>query len=68
MPNRNNDLNSIAKHVCILNKELGLVKIDVEKINNDVKWIKKIMGYMATLMAGIFISVLGAVVKYLFLS
>jgi len=68
MPNRNDDLNSIAKHVCILNKELGLVKIDVEKINTDVKWIKKIMGYMATLMAGIFISVLGAVVKYLFLS
>ena len=68
MPNQNNDLNSIAKHVCILNEELGLVKIDIGKINNDVKWIKKIMGYMATLMAGIFISVLGAAVKYLFLS
>ena len=68
MPNRNNDLNSIARHVSVLNEELGLVKIDIGKINNDVKWIKKIMGYMATLMAGIFISVLGAAVKYLFLS
>jgi len=67
MPNKNN-LDSIAKHVSILNQELGLVKIDIGKINNDVKWIKKIIGYMATLMAGIFISVLGAAVKYLFLS
>ena len=68
MPNRNDSLNSIAKHVAILNKELGLVKIDLEKINNDIKWIKKIMSYMATLVAGIFISVLGATIKYLFLS
>ena len=68
MPNMNNDLNSIAKHVQILNEELGLVKIDVGKINNDVKWIKKIMSYMAALITGVFVTVLGATVKYIFLS
>jgi len=69
MPTKNgNSIDSIAKHVAVLNEELGLVKIDVGKINNDIKWMKKIMSYMATLMAGTFISVLGAVIKYLFLS
>ena len=68
MPNRNNNLDSIARHVSILNEELGDVKIDVGKINNDVKWIKKIMSYMAALITGVFVTVLGATVKYIFLS
>ena len=34
------DLGKIAKHVAVLNTEVGLLK-------NDVKWIKKIMFYLA---------------------
>ena len=67
MTNRNDSLDSIAKHITILNHELGLVQIDVEKVKNDIKWLKKIMGYMAVLMSGVFVSVLGAVIKYMFL-
>ena len=40
----------------------------MNQVKNDVKWIKKIMGYMAALMSGVFISVLGAAIKYMFLS
>lgn len=36
----NQDLKSIAKHVCVLNKEVGSLKTDVNKI-------KKIVYYMA---------------------
>ena len=61
-------LDSIARHVAVLNDEVGHLQIDVKGVKNDIKWMKKIMSYMATLMAGIFISVLGGVVKYLFLS
>ena len=34
------DIKDIAKHVAVLNEELGLVK-------NDINWIKKIMYYVA---------------------
>ena len=75
MPNRNSSLDSIAQHVAILNEELGLVKIDVGELKNDfkgvktdIKWLKKLIGYMAALFTGVFISVLGAAIKYMFLS
>lgn len=61
-------LASIAKHVSILNEELGVVKIDITELKNDVKWAKKIIGYMAALMSGVFISVLGMAIKYMFLT
>jgi len=36
----NQSLKVIAKHICVLNKEVGSLKI-------DVKWIKRIVYYMA---------------------
>jgi len=35
----NNHIRSIAKHVNILNSEVGLLQ-------NDVRWIKKLMWYL----------------------
>ena len=46
----NGELSSIAKHVKILNEELGTVKINIEKIKTDVKWMMRIM-------IGIFVAV-----------
>ena len=68
MSKRENNLDSIAKHVSILNEELGVVKIDITELKNDIKWIKKVMGYMAPLLTAIFITVFGAAFKYIFLS
>ena len=68
MTKRESSLDSIARHVAVLNDEVGGLQIDVKGVKNDIKWMKKIIGYMAALMSGIFISVLGAVAKYLFLS
>ena len=39
----NGELKTIAKHVCVLNKELGSVKINVEKLKSDMGWVKKIL-------------------------
>lgn len=39
----NNELKKIAKHVCILNKELGEVKINVGKLQVHMMWIKRIL-------------------------
>ncbi len=66
--NSKENLNNIAKHVAVLNHELGDVKVDINKVKNDIQWIKKLIGYMAALMSGVFISVLGAAIKYMFLS
>ena len=43
----NSELKTIAKHVCVLNKELGDVKVDVGKLKTDTRWIKKIIFYIA---------------------
>lgn len=40
----NRDLKSIATHVTILNKEVG-------RLQNDVRWIKKIVYYMAAILS-----------------
>ena len=40
----NESLRLIAKHVGVLNKEVG-------NLQNDVKWIKKIVYYMAGLLS-----------------
>ena len=34
------NIENIARHVAVLNSEMG-------KVQHDIKWIKKIMGYMA---------------------
>ena len=39
----NGQLVEIAKHVGILNEELGCVKNDVGKLKIDIVWIKKIL-------------------------
>jgi len=39
----NGELKNIAKHVKILNEELGFVKNDVGKLKVDIMWIKKIL-------------------------
>jgi len=76
MPTKNgNSMDSIAKHTQILNEEVGLIKIDVGKlkigfgkVKNDINWLKRVAGYQATLITGLTIAVLGAVIKYIFLS
>jgi len=40
----NEDLKKIAKHVSVLNAEVG-------KLQNDVRWIKKIVYYMAGVLS-----------------
>ena len=70
-----NSLDSIAKHVSIMNEEVGVLKVDMGKVNvklgkleTNVKWIKKVMSYMAPLLTAIFVTLLGATIKYMFLS
>lgn len=74
MSNKNN-LDSIAKHVSIMNEEVGVLKVDMGEVKvklgeleTNVRWIKKVMGYMAPLLTAIFITVLGATIKYMFLT
>jgi len=52
----NLDIKSIAEHVEILNEEMG-------NVQNDIRWIKKIMWYMAGVMSAILL----AAVKIVFL-
>ena len=54
------DIRAIAEHVTILNEEVG-------KLQVDVKWLKKLLGYMAIIVTGVFVSVVGAVIKYMFI-
>ncbi len=42
--NENNELKKISKHVQVLNEEMG-------NVQNDVKWIKKIIFYMAGIVS-----------------
>jgi len=46
----NVDLKKIAKHVEILNEELGNVKNNVALIKKDICWIKKIGYFMGTIV------------------
>lgn len=46
-----NELKEIAKHVKILNEEVGNLKINIEKLRTDIKWIMRIM-------IGIFVAVI----------
>ena len=47
------DIKSIAKHVKVLNSDMGYVQ-------TDIKWIKKVIGYMAIVISA-------GVGKFLFL-
>jgi len=55
----NGELKIIAQHVTILNEEVGILK-------NDIRWIKKIGYYMATVITAIFISILGITIKLIY--
>lgn len=46
-----NKLEDIRKHVEILNDE-------VSKIMLDLKWVKKVMNYMAIILSGVLISLI----------
>ena len=41
---KKNTIDSIAKHVMILNEEIGVLK-------NDVKWIKRVVYYLAGIIS-----------------
>jgi len=60
------DLKEIAKHVAILNDEVGCVKTDLNKVKIDIVWLKRIIGYMAVIITGVFVTVAGAAIKYIF--
>ena len=46
----NSDLKKIARHVAVLNHELGSVKNDISLIKRDVCWIKKLGYFMGTII------------------
>ncbi len=50
MPLEKGSLDSIAKHVKVLNHELGTVQKDVTKLKTSMKWSTRIIGYMAALL------------------
>ena len=52
---KRNNLYSIAKHVEILNKELGKVQIDIAELKTNIKWTFRVIGYIAVLLTGIVI-------------
>ena len=57
---------SIAKHVAILNEEVGMIKNDLGRLKNDISWLKRIIGYMAAIITGSFITIISISLKYLF--
>ena len=40
----------------------------LEKIENNICWMKKIMSWQIALTSGIFVSILGVVIKFIFFS
>ncbi len=46
----NNNLTKIAKHVKVLNHEVGTLQADVTKLKTSMKWATIIIGYMAALL------------------
>ncbi|RLG11853.1 hypothetical protein DRN69_07265 [Candidatus Pacearchaeota archaeon] len=59
-------IEEIAKHVAILNDEVGSIKSDMSRIKAEISWLKRISGYLATILTGIFISVIGAILLNVF--
>ncbi len=54
----NGCLKIIAKHVTVLNDEVGNLKTDTTKMKNDIRWIKRVIYYMAglgTVIAGVLV-------------
>jgi len=49
-------IDEIAKHVAVLNDEVG-------KLQSDVRWLKRILGYISVIITGVLIAVVGAVVN-----
>ena len=45
-----NDLKSIAKHVAVLNGEVGFLQKDVTKLKTSMLWSTRIITYMAALL------------------
>jgi len=45
-----NNLKIIVEHVTILNKEVGKLQIDIAHLKTSMKWIFRIIGYMAALL------------------
>lgn len=52
------DIKNIAKHVAILNKEMGIV-------HNDISWLKKVQAWQTALLTGIFVTLLTVGIKYI---
>jgi len=50
---RKNHIDSIAKHVAILNDEVGRLQVDVASIKSSIKMFKWIFGYIAILLTGL---------------
>ena len=46
----NGELKKIAKHVEVLNTELGVVKTDVSLMKKDISWIRKIGYFLSTII------------------
>ena len=45
-----NDVKSIAKHVAVLNGEMGVVQKKVTKLETSMRWAVRIISYMAILL------------------
>ena len=62
-----NNLDEIARHVAILNDEVGSIKSDMNALKIEIKWLKRILGYMAVIITGVFVAVVGTAIKYAFM-
>ncbi len=50
-----NNLEIIAKHITILNEEVGNLQIDTAQLKTSMKWTFRVIGYIAVLLTGIII-------------
>ena len=60
-------LSRIAKHVHILNEEVGKIKQDVTVLRNDVSWIKKLLVPAIASSTAAAAALIGILVKILLL-
>ena len=59
-------VHTLSNNLEIANDEVGSIKSDMSRIKAEISWLKRISGYLATILTGIFISVIGAILLNVF--
>ncbi|MCH7534137.1 MAG: hypothetical protein IH948_00025 [Bacteroidetes bacterium] len=62
----NNLVQTLNHKVSSIEKHTSQIDTRQKQLQNDVKWMKKIGYFMSTMLAGIFVSVLGVILKLVF--